>query len=412
VAPYSESLGKLGFQSVMGGSGGGSGNPEAPAKLEMGSAVAGQLVRGDISISGTGTVSYIDGDKVLAFGHPFFNSGNVRIPMATAYIQHILVSELGSYKMAEDGAEVGTITQDRLTAIYGTLGDYSPMIPVTLNISDSTTIDPTTVKFEVFQDPSYTPMMMAMSVQNALSSRLQFNNGGNLSLKGSLRLDGKEIALDKFYSVPAQGETTQMAGQDLAQTLFALWNNPFRQPKIEQLKLDFTFRPQTLIAGIDEIWSDANEVRPGDEVTVNVRLRSFRNETAVKQLKLKIPADAPYGPLMLMASGGAELDQLEDGLKSGYHSYEELVADLGSARHSNRLYLKLITEEPGVMMYSQLYPKLPASVLERLDLPENLSHTVPLMRSPGSEVSAPLDYDLQGQRFLRLVVSPRGRVVN
>ncbi|HEY9840233.1 MAG: SpoIVB peptidase S55 domain-containing protein [Candidatus Sericytochromatia bacterium] len=412
VEQYRGDLLKLGFQPVMGSSGGVSGNPKAPKQLEMGGAVAGQLVRGDISISGTGTVSYIDGNKVLAFGHPFFNSGHVRIPMATAYIQHILVSDLGSYKMAEDGQEVGTITQDRLTAIGGTLGEHTPMIPVEIKIQDQTNVDPETVKFEVFQDPAMTPMMMAMSINNALSSRLQFNNGGNLSLRGSLRLDGKEIKFNKFYSAPEQGETPSLAAQDLAQTLFALWNNPFRQPRLEQLKLDFSFRPQTMISGIDEVWTEQTEARPGDTVTVSVRLRSFRNETSVRQLKLRIPDDAPYGPLLVLASAGPELDQLEDGLKSGYSSYEALVADLGASRGNNQLYLKLITEEPGMMMYSQLYPKLPGSVLERLDLPENLSHAVPLVRSPGTEVSLPVDSDLQGQRFVRLLISPRGRVLN
>lgn len=413
VSQYRNDLLKLGFEPVMGSSSGGSGgNPKAPKQLEMGGAVAGQLVRGDISISGTGTVSYINGDQVLAFGHPFFNTGHVRIPMATAYVQHILVSELGSYKMAEDGPVVGTITHDRLTAIGGTLGDHTPMIPVELTIRDQSKVDPETVRFEVFEDPTMTPMMMAVSIQNALSSRLQFNNGGNLSLKGSMKLDGKEIRLDKFYSAPAEGETPTLAARDLAQTLFALWNNPFRQPKIEGVKLEFAFRPQTLIAGIDEAWTDETEVRPGDTVTVNVRLRSFRNETSVHQLKQQIPADAPYGPLMLLAIAGPELDALEDGLKSGYTSYDELLEDLAYHRGSNKLFLKQITQEPGIMMYSQLYPKLPNSVLEQLDLPETVSHNVPLVRSPGAEVSVPLSYDLQGQRLVQVLVSPRGRVLN
>lgn len=412
LAAYQGQLTNMGFQPVMGSSGGYSGHPDAPAQLEMGGSIAGQLVRGDISISGTGTVSYIDGNRVLAFGHPFFGSGHVRIPMATSYVQHIMVSEMGSYKMAEDGREVGSITQDRLTAIYGTLGEHSRMIPVEVKLQDQTTIDPDHVNFEVFEDPGYTPVMMAMAIQNSLASRLQHNLGGNLSLSGSIKVDGKTIPIERFYSAPEQLETPGMASQDLAQTLFALWNNPFKQPKIEKVSLNFAFRPQTMIANIDEVWSDTPEIRPGDSVNVNVRLRSFRNETTVRQLKVQVPSDAPYGPLMLMVSNGPALDKLEDELKSGYSSYESLIDDLGSSRSSKRLYIKVITDEPGVMIYNQLYTKLPGSVLERLELPENISHSVPLMRSPGTEYSLPVDVDLQGSRFLQLQVSARGRVVN
>ncbi len=412
VAAFQNDLTKMGFQPVIGSSGGFSGHPEAPAELEMGGAIAGQLVRGDISVSGTGTVSYIDGKRVLAFGHPFFNSGHVRIPMATAYIQHIMVSEMGSYKMAEDGREVGTITQDRLTAISGTLGEHSRMIPVEINLQDQTAVDPNKVNFEVFEDPGYTPMMMAMAVQNTLASRLQHNMGGNLSLSGKIQVDGRTLPLERFYSVPEQLDTPNMASQELAQRLFAIWNNPFKPAKIEKVSLNFTFRPETLMAYIDEVWSDSHEVRPGESVNVNVRLRTYRNQSMVRQLKVQVPTDVPYGPLLLMISNGPALDKLENDLKSGYASYEALLDELSKHRSSTRLYVKVISNEPGVMLYNQLYSKLPASVRERLELPENLSHTVSLLRSPGTEYSVPVDYDLQGQRFLQVQVTPRGRVIN
>lgn len=409
---YRGDLLKLGFDPVAGSSSGSTGNPKAPKALEMGSSVAGQLVRGDISISGTGTVSYLDGNKVLAFGHPFFNSGRVRIPMATSYVNHILVSEAGSYKMAEDGQEVGTINQDRLTAIAGTLGEHTPMIPVELGIHDQSAMDPTSLKFEVFQDPAMTPMMMAMAIQNSLSSRLQFNNGGNLSMHGVLRLDGRDVPIDRFYSAPEQAETPSAAAQDLGSTLSALWNNPFRAPKIESLKLDFSFKPLTRISAIDEAWADETEARPGDTLTLNVRLRSYRGQTSMQQVKFTVPPDTPYGPMLLFVSSGPALDNLVDGLKSGYSSYEELVEDLAKYRSSTRLYVKAVTNEPGLMVYSQLYSKLPGTVVEQLDRPSNANNALPLMRSLGAEVSQPLDVDLQGQKVLNLMISPRGRVLN
>ncbi|MGV3522746.1 MAG: hypothetical protein ACO1RX_00895 [Candidatus Sericytochromatia bacterium] len=412
VGKYTDTLNKLGFQPVMSGSGGSSGNPAAPKQLEMGGAIAGQLVRGDISVSGTGTVSYINGKQVLAFGHPFFNSGNVKIPMATSYVQHILVSETGSYKMAEDGPEVGTITHDRLTAIAGYLGEHTRMLPVQFNLADQANVDANTLNFEVIQDPGYTPMMMAMAVQNSLQSRLQYNLGGNLSLDGQIRVDGQDLRIQRFFSATPQADTPSQAVEEVAKLFFTLWNNPFQQPRIDKVQMNFKFQPQTRVASIDEVWATRDEVRPGESVDVNVRLRTWRNETMLRQIKMQVPSDTPYGPLMVLASSGPLLDQLEGELQTGYRSYADLLADLATSRSNDRLYLKLVTEEPGLTLYSDLYSKLPPSILEHLSGEANGSYAVPLMRSPGAEYSLPTGYDLQGQRVLRLTVTPRGRVIN
>ncbi len=412
LSVFGADLQKLGFEPVAASSSGQQGHPQAPKKLEMGGAISGQMVRGDISMSGTGTVSYVDGDKVLAFGHPFFNSGQAQIPMATSYVQHILVSEMGSYKMAEDGIEVGTITQDRATAIAGKVGQFSRMIPVQLQMHDQARVDAEQINFEVFQNPSMTPMMIAVSVYNSLQGRLQFNQGGNIKLTGQLKVDGKTIDFNRFYSATEQEEVEILAARDLANTLFTLWNNPFHTPSIESMQLDFSFRPESLLASIDQIWADHLEVRPGESVNLHVRLKNYRQQDIVRHLKVQIPSDAQPGPMSLLASSGPLLDQLEDSLKTDYFSYPDLLEDLSHRRAGDRLYLKWIAEEPGISLYSKVYPKLPASVAEQLDITQNMNHAVPLIRSPGIEYSFPTQYDLSGQQFIKFFVSSQGRVIN
>lgn len=412
LSQYQPQLEKLGFHTVMGSSGGAQGHPDAPAKLEMGGAIAGQMVRGDISISGTGTVSYVDGDRVLAFGHPFFGAGYVNMPMATAYIHHILVSATGSYKMAEDGREVGTITQDRLTAIAGVNGQRTRMIPVQINLKDAAGVDMKQINFEVFQDPGYTPTLMAMSIQNSLSDRLQFNTGGNIKGEGIVRVDGQNLKLNGLYSTLPTGSAPELAARDVATMLAQLWGNPFQSPAIEKIVLNYQFATETRVAAIDNIWSDRKEVRPGESFYVNVRVKTYRNESLMYRVKVQVPADAPYGPMTLLASNASALNRIEDGIKSGYASYAELLKDMAERRDSQYLYLKWIMESPGITIDSQVYAKMPPSVIAQLDNPENLTSTVPLMRSPSTEYSLPTAYDLQGQEAVRVFVTPYGRVIN
>ena len=130
VAPFFESRG---FQPAMGGGSSDDGASDGADLLQAGSPVAGQMVRGDMGIAATGTVTYREGNRVLAFGHPLLRMGPVKIPMATAKILHTLPSSLGSFKISTPGKIVGQIRQDRLTAILGVIGD----LPTTAHVERS-----------------------------------------------------------------------------------------------------------------------------------------------------------------------------------------------------------------------------------------------------------------------------------
>jgi hypothetical protein len=415
LAQYQTDLEKLGFQAVLGGlsspSSGSIANPDTPQSLEMGGAVAGQLVRGDLSIDGTGTVSYIDKNRVLAFGHPFFNEGYVQIPMATAYIHHILSSEAGSYKMSQSGVEVGTIVQDRLTAIYGEIGKRTPMIPMHIQVKDTAQVDPSQLKLEVFQSPTMTPMLMAMSIHNVLTSRLNFNQGGTLVLEGNINVDGKKIQFQNDYAVAAGEDVVVTAVQDLAGSLFALWRNPYQKPDIRGLELKVTLKPQFQQAQINRIWTDSDEVSPGEAITLHVELSNWRNEKVIRNFKVQIPAETPYGELSLLASDARSLDALEASVNTGFSGYDDLLEHLFSQRKNTDLHFILITDEGGIAQQSNLMPKLPASVQELLFTAETESMTIPI-RSPGSEQKIATGSDLVGNASLKLYVTAHAKAIN
>lgn len=414
LAHYQGDLEKLGFQTVMGGvssPGGSIALPDMPEKLEMGGAVAGQMVRGDLLIEGTGTVSYIDKNRVLAFGHPFFNEGYVQIPMATAYIHHILASDGGSYKMSQGGKEVGTIVQDRLTAIYGEIGKKTPMIPMQIQVQDTASVDPSLLKLEVFQSPTLTPLMMAMSLHNVLTSRLNYNLGGTLVLEGSLNVDGQTLKFRNDYTMIQGQDVVIVAAQEFANAVFALWSNPFQKPDIRNLSLKASLKPQFNQAQIRRIWTDSDEVKPGDAVTLHVELSNWRQERVIRNFKFHIPADTPYGPITLLAGDGRTIDGLEMSVRTGYSDYTDLLAHLFSQRKNTDLHLLLISNEGGMSQHSTLMGKLPASVQELLYTNETASTTIPI-RSPGSEQKIPTETDLRGQASLQLWVTPHAKAIN
>lgn len=415
VQQYQPELAKLGVQPIFsGGSAGGAKTHGVamPTRLEPGGTICGQLIRGDMDISGTGTVSYISGTKVYGFGHPFFNQGKVAIPMAPGYIINTLVSDMGSYKMSQSGTALGTITEDRLTAIYGQVGPQPRMIPVRLELKEPGQKAPRQVNFEVFQNATLTPMLMLMSIQSTLEGRLGFQTGGNLSVSGTLEVANRKIPLRNYYSTPSGGNVFMNAARDLAQTLLMLWHNPFAAPDVKSIHLSFDYRPQSTLAKIEEVWIDQSMIRPGETVALHVRLKNYRQQDILKSFQWQVPSNFPPGPIDLLVTDGLSLGMIEQSVKSGYESYDDLISSFENKRPNGYLYLMAISNEMGLARYNQILPRLPVSMVEILNQPDTRQHTLSLMRSPAAEHRFALEYDVQGVAAIRIYISPQERALN
>ena len=81
-----------------------------------------RCVGGDLEMGATGTVTHIDGDRVYAFGHPVLQPRPDRVPDDARLRLHVLPSLMSSFKISTMGEVIGTMQQDRATAIAGTLG--------------------------------------------------------------------------------------------------------------------------------------------------------------------------------------------------------------------------------------------------------------------------------------------------
>ncbi len=114
---FQPTLNEFGVTAVQGGAGSSlrSGKPAADWKnaLQPGQTVAGVLVAGDMSVTGIGTVTYNDGKRILAFGHPFFNIGPVDMPMSRGQVLMVLASSYQPTKIANATEVVGALHQDR-----------------------------------------------------------------------------------------------------------------------------------------------------------------------------------------------------------------------------------------------------------------------------------------------------------
>src|SRR6202167_1031307 len=128
---FGAQLRDMGMDPRQGVSGGGrpSDRMGDPKNLEPGSMISAQLLSGDYSISADGTVTLIDGDRVYAFGHRFMDSGPSDVPFARAEVLALLPNVSSSFKISAAREWMGTLTDDRSTAVSGVVGGRAARAP-------------------------------------------------------------------------------------------------------------------------------------------------------------------------------------------------------------------------------------------------------------------------------------------
>src|SRR5438270_1119012 len=168
--------------------------------LKPGDAVGVMLVGGDLMLGGTGTITHIDGDKVYAFGHPMYNLGPTEFPMTRAYVYTVLPSLFSSMKLSSTGEIIGTVLQDRATAIAGRLGPGPRMLPVTVSL-ESNRGPARAFHFGVVSDSVFGPLMTYASITNTLSSYERQFESMTLSVKGSAKVRKHDaITFDNLFA--------------------------------------------------------------------------------------------------------------------------------------------------------------------------------------------------------------------
>src|SRR5580698_4035764 len=170
VRAFAPQFASVGIVPVMGA--GSVSNAKQPEPLVAGSAVSAILVRGDMDIAATCTVTYIDPERLLACGHPLLQFGSVDLPMNKANVLATLPSPLNAFKIVNTTESVGTFVQDRQHGILGVFDRQPRMIPVTLSIHSSTGTKQ--FHYEVLNNPKLTPLALMVTVFNALHGVNEF----------------------------------------------------------------------------------------------------------------------------------------------------------------------------------------------------------------------------------------------
>ncbi len=396
----------MGFAPVMGG--GSSATQLGPAPpLLPGSAVGVSLIEGDLDLSVTGTITHIDHDRVYAFGHPFYNLGPTQFPLKKAWVYSVSPSLQASWKIAAATDAVGTMDQDRTTAIAGRLGQTPRMIPVQVTLR-SARESQRVFHYRMVEDELFTPLLAYVSLLSVIQGYERAFGAATLRVEARMALSGgQEVRVSDVLAAQQPGA---QAAAVLAGPLALLVANDFRKLTIDRLDVTVDADESLRSAAIVRAWVDAPlPLRPGTEAPLRVELRTHRGDVVTATLPLAIPQGAPAGTYSLLVADAATMDGVEQReMRQRFVARDlaQLVRSLNKLRGGNVVYARLTRPGAGAVVGGEFLPALPGSILSVLGSADQGASVVSLANAPVWSGRQPTEYAVSGSRQISLTVRP------
>lgn len=400
---------RMGVVAVQGGADPDATEMASPEELKKalppGSAVSGMLVTGDLALAGTGTVTYNDGTRVLAFGHPFFGLGPVDMPMTKAEVITTFGSSFSPFKIANSTQVVGSIVQDRHSGIMGVLGKPAQMIPVTVTVNDHGKVNK--YHYQMIQNPQWTPVVLTITLFNTLNQTNVVSGDTSFRVRGAAKINGyPDLQFNSLFATP--GDSQLPPGLSVATWVSTKFNqifqNRFERPDVAGIDLVVDLVPELRSAAIENVWSATSEVHPGDDVPVKIALRPFRGSRIIKETKVKIPQNAPRGTLRILFSDadtvsiqGQEKLPLQQNKVSGLR---DMIDTLNRDRSNQEIYITVWQPTPAAFYDDKLLPSIPPTIANVMDSARAANRFTLTPETAIGRSSIPMDVVVSGGQSL------------
>ena len=396
---------EAGFTPMLSGGAGGDVSADT-GPLRPGDPIGVSLLGGDGEMGATGTITHIDGDRLYAFGHPFFNFGPTSFPMTRAHVYATLPSLMSSFKIATMGEVIGTMQQDRATAIAGTLGKGPAVIPVTITLDNGHS--PTrTFRYTAVNDQLFTPLLTYVALFNTLGNYERQFGAMTFTVKGKATFDKHaDLAYEDIFTGDG---TIAAASAYVAGPITMLLANDVEPVTLKGVELAVATSEESRSATIERVWLDEVRPRAGRTVPLKVLTRNYRGAETISTIPIEIPANAS-GQLTVMVTDGKQLNQIEQrDLRRSVQptSVAQMIKLLNQSHRNNRVYVRLLTGTPGAVVNGEALTSLPPSVLAVLEGDRSSGSFTPIRSAALGEWELTMDSAISGTRVLTLDLDGR-----
>lgn len=378
------------------------------APIVPGSAISALIVSGDLNISATCTVTYVDANNLLACGHPITHFGRVSLPMTKAEVVATVASQLDPIKIINTTETVGAFTDDRSSGILGHFGAKAPMIPVTVEMHGFP--QPRTYHFSVVENPRLTPGAVTVSIYQTLQGTNGYNDQSSYRIHGLFRFEDRPpVALDTLISPDDHTMPDMAVAQAISQRFAWIYSNPEQRPHLQSITVRVDAVPGRQTATLVDAHVVDLMARPGAMVTVEATIQPYRGKQRVVRLPVRLPETLEAGTARLLVSDGGLLDRIQSlvpGPTTPPENLDVLIGKLDRMHANDKVYVTLLSSEPQATVDGVSLPAVPLSMANVLQ---------PNGNGPGASLhgetavplgSASVDAVLQGARVLEITVRP------
>ncbi len=392
-----------GFRALRGGTGGQAKPSDAPAapSLREGDAVGVQLIGGDLDMSAVGTATYVDGAKVLAFGHPVYNLGKVDYAMTRADVITVMPSLESSFKLASMGPVIGRFSQDRTPGAAGEIGALPRLIPLNIGFQTGPAARKE-FKLKLVADKFLTPALINMAVSGLVTSEERSYGDITLDFNADVFLDkgGLGVHLEDLFSGSYDAPPVGLSGL-LAAVVHYLMNNEFKDVGIYRIDLSVRAIEESRLATLEKVLLDKYEVSPGEAIRLQAFYRTQNEESLVEEVTIAAPALPAGSEFQILVGDAASMQQVE---RTQYRiqeyvprSLEQLVRLLSNLRKNNRIYFRIMATKPGLFLKGEELPNLPPTLKTMFASPRaSAAGPTEITRSTLSEYQLAIPYVFKG----------------
>lgn len=338
-----------------------------PVELRPGAALGARLMEGDFDVSAVGTLTWRDGDRILAFGHPLLQAGTVSFPMSTGYIHDILPSMQHSNKASSPMQNIGAITLDGAWSIAGSVGAEAPMVPGHFTVTDRDRNLTREFNVRVAQQELLTPGLLMSALSSALDATYYAGSDGIGAL--DFELCGDQGTIIRRHDVIYHQGMPQLVTSWIDEAMYYMTENRFRREQVTSLRASVSLTGEERLAAIERVYTDEHVARAGEQLTVHVVMRPESGERFEQVVRFDLPANLPKGSMRVGAVAGADEYTLRSWLRllmPQIDSLEDIARIVESTKRADQLYVAIALPRVTVGMEGTELPRLPSNAITAL----------------------------------------------
>ncbi len=327
-----------------------------------GDSIVAALTDGDFSLAAGGTLTYVDGKKFWAFGHPFEETGKCDMNLYSSDVVTVLKNLNNSFKLFTLGNHIGRVNFDETTGISGIFGEKANTLPATLKL----TLDGKIVgnyKFNIMRNPIFTPFLYTIAIQNTLISYYRLYGDTTIKLSEDIDVVNHPSVHFENYLYGNMNIAKGVA-QFLALPIYFLNFSGFENVKLKKISTEIDLYSKREIATIDKIWVNKKGVFPGDDVKLHIEYLLNKSKRIIRNYDFYIPEEITPGNLKVYIGDGGNLMKLDSEIEPDINTIStlgQLIKLLNDVKENNKLYVKIYRKGNGILIGGKPLMAIPYS---------------------------------------------------